>query len=216
MPVVGNGGVISFLYSYPSLYFWTTKLVVSSCSTSVAGYWGRLYRWWWKSTTATTGRYVSVMVLCYRQRIILRPTSKQYTANALMSCVGLGRSPLVTFHMTSSRAPTYLAWQTTRLSKDQVSSTRVHMIGICMQHNMFLIMMHGISSCCSAWFFLSWFPQDSAAMLAHLSHDDAALYVLFCSGSSKSLFFLVNVGFVEMCLSQSEWCKAPSSCISMS
>jgi hypothetical protein len=124
MPVVGNGGVISFLYSYPSLYFWTTKLVVSSCSTSVAGYWGRLYRWWWKSTTATTGRYVSVMVLCYRQRIILRPTSKQYTANALMSCVGLGRSPLVTFHMTSSRAPTYLAWQTTRLSKDQVSSIK--------------------------------------------------------------------------------------------
>jgi hypothetical protein len=94
---------------------------------------------------------VSVMVLCYRQTVILRPTSKHCSANALMSCVDLGRSSLVTFCMTSSRAPTYFAWQTTRLSKDQVSSTRARMIGICMQHNMFLITMHDISSCCSAW-----------------------------------------------------------------
>jgi hypothetical protein len=31
MPVVVNGGVVSFFYSYPSLYFWTTKLTVSAC-----------------------------------------------------------------------------------------------------------------------------------------------------------------------------------------
>lgn len=29
MPVVGNGGIISFLYSDPSFYFWTTRLSVS-------------------------------------------------------------------------------------------------------------------------------------------------------------------------------------------
>jgi hypothetical protein len=26
MPIIVNGGVISLLYSYPSLYFWTTRL----------------------------------------------------------------------------------------------------------------------------------------------------------------------------------------------
>jgi hypothetical protein len=55
-------------------------------------------------------------------------------------------------------------------------------------------------------FFLSWFPQDSAAMLAHLSHADAALHVRFCSGSSVTIS-LCEFGIVEMCLSQSEWAK---------
>jgi hypothetical protein len=54
MPVIVNGGVISLLYSYPSLYFWTTRLTVSACLGGLLAN-GELYRWWWKSTTATTG-----------------------------------------------------------------------------------------------------------------------------------------------------------------
>ena len=49
------------------------------------------------------------------------------------------------------------------------------MIGNCVQHNLFLVTLRDAFACCSDCLYLSWPPQDSAAMLAHLSHTGAAL-----------------------------------------
>lgn len=92
LPVIVNGGIVSLIYPYPSLDFRTTRLTVSCCLLRSRAA-GKLYRWWWKSTTATTGRYVSAMVLCYRQRVILRPSSHCY-ANQCLSVMCRSRSTL--------------------------------------------------------------------------------------------------------------------------
>jgi hypothetical protein len=94
-------------------------------------------------------------VLYYRQTVILRPTSKHCSANALMSCVGLPR-PIIAGHFlydifTRSNLFCLAYYEALRRSSSNLSA-RARMIGICMQHNMFLTTMHDISSCCSAWF----------------------------------------------------------------
>jgi hypothetical protein len=130
MPVIVNGGVISFLYSYPSLYFWTTGLTVSAClggllatgGSSTAGGGSRplllrgdMCRSWCYA--------IAELSFCDRQ-------VNNCSANATMSCVNLGRSSLVTFCMTSSRfgLADYKALGS--------SSNWIRNIGICMQHNL--------------------------------------------------------------------------------
>jgi hypothetical protein len=46
MPVVGNGGIISFLYSNPSLYFWSTRIGCELMFYFSRWLLGKLYRWW--------------------------------------------------------------------------------------------------------------------------------------------------------------------------
>jgi hypothetical protein len=147
------------------------------------------------------------MVLCYRRTVILRPTSKHYSANATMSCVGLGRSSLYDIFTRFGLAD-YSALES--------SSTVFEYARLEFVCNIICFLLHCVMFLFVALHVSFYHVSLKAPQLCLLiSLTLTRRFMCLCPGSSVT-GFPCGRGIVGAYLSQFEWCKAPSSCISMS